>query len=167
MTRIGRDSGQGLGAVLARVAAEVGRDTFPTGTRAALRRMRPEHPPPLAFYRFASDLLPGNWEAMLSEWVTLVAGVALMSPGAHQRSAAMGAVLAQEGYAEARLERLLSAQGATLRTLALRCARFLASRGSPFDWMDMAWLLLARDPKRRERINRKIAKDFYLHRGRE
>jgi len=167
MTQMGPTRGQGLGAVLARVASEVGRDTFSTGTRAALRRMRPEHPPPLVFYRLASDFLPGNWEATLPEWVTLIAGVALMSPGAHERSAAMGAVLAQEGYAEARLERLLSAQGATLRTLALRCTRFLASRGSPFNWMDMARLLLARDAGRREEINRKIAKDFYLHKGRE
>jgi CRISPR system Cascade subunit CasB len=78
-----------------------------------------------------------------------------------------GAALAESGFAEPRLERLLAADGPTLRVLVLRAVRFLASRGSPFDWTQLARLLLTRDPSKREQVNRQIAKDFYQGTGKE
>lgn len=155
---------QNLTYVIGRIAGVIGRDGFPTGERAALRRMYPDQPPPLTFYRFAMRYVPGSWQQSAEarkDWMTLVAGIALMSPGAYQPSRSLGTALGDAGYAEARLERLLSSEQDVRRVLLLRAARFLAARTSPFNWVDAAQLLLTRAPERREAVHRRIAADFY------
>lgn len=150
-----------LATVVGRLAALVGSDGLPTGERAALRRMVPGQPSPLAFHRVAIRMLPEGWERHEEDWIAIVAGIALMSPGAHRPDAGTGAALADAGFSEARLERLLSAQGQVRRLLLLRAARFLAARGGACDWAEAAALLLTRDPERRETLHRQIARDFY------
>lgn len=155
---------QGLPGIISRIAQVIGGDRFPTGERAALRRMAPGQPPPLAFYRFALRYLPTGWDygqSLQKDWVTLVAGIALMSPGAHRADRSLGTALAEVGYSQARLERLLAADGDTRRILVLRAARFLAVKGTACSWVDGAQLLLVRDPEKRELVNMRIAKDFY------
>jgi len=118
----------------------------------------------MVFYRFALQHLPEGWdhsEERMLDWVTLVAGIALMSPNAHRVDRPLGKVLAETGYSEARLERLLAAEGNVRRILLLRAARFLAAKGSPCSWIDAAQLLLTRDPQKREQVNRRVARDFY------
>lgn len=146
---------------LAHIAAVIGNRDFPAGDRAAFKRMVPGQPPPLEFYRFALRHLPENWEAQLADWVTLVAAMALMGANAYQKGRSFGQALAEEGFSEARLERLLAADDEGRRTLFLRAVRFLASKGASFDWEQAASLLLTRDEARREKINRRIASDFY------
>lgn len=153
-----------LPSVIGRIAQVISSDRFPTGDRAALRRMTPGQPLPLVFYRFALQHLPEGWdhsEERVLDWVTLVAGIALMSPNAHRGDRPLGKVLAETGYSEARLERLLAAEGNVRRILLLRAARFLAAKGSPCNWVDAAQLLLTRDPQKREQVNRRVARDFY------
>jgi len=153
-----------LPGIVGRIAQALGSAHFPTGERAALRRMVPAQAPPLAFYRFALRYLPEGWDAspgLQKDWITIVAGMALMSPGAHRPDRRLGTALAEAGYSEARLERLLAAEGDIRRTLLLRAARFLAAKGSPCNWVDAAQLLLTRDPDRREHVHRRIASDFY------
>ncbi len=150
-----------LASVVARLAALIGSEGLPTGERAALRRMVPGHPPPLAFHRVAIRMLPDGWERQEDDWVAILAGIALMSPGAHHPGAGLGAALASAGFSETRLERLLSAQGQVRRLLLLRAARFLVAKSHPCDWAEGAALLLARDPDRREALHRRIARDFY------
>lgn len=155
---------QGLPSIISRIAQVIGGDRFPTGERAALRRMIPGQPPPLAFYRFALRYLPEGWDrgqSLHRDWVTLVAGIALMSPGAHRPDRSLGTALAEAGYADARLERLIAADGDIRRILLLRAARFLAAKGSSCNWVDGAQLLLTRDPEKREQVHMRIAKDFY------
>lgn len=152
-----------LASHIGHIASVIGSDRFPTGERATLRRMNPGQPPPLTFYRFALRHLPDRWERSLPEWVTLVAGIALMSPHAHRLDHGLGRALAEAGYAEARLERLLAADGDTRRTLLLRATRFVAARASPFNWVDAAQLLLVQEEEQRERLHRRIARDFYQH----
>lgn len=148
------------------IADLLGSDGFPTGDRAALRRMTPDQVP-LAFYRFASRYLPERWDhdaESRKDWITIVAGIALMSPGAHRPDRGLGRALAEAAYAEARLERLLAAKEDTRRTLLLRAARFLAVKSVACNWVEAAQLLLlTRDDnvEKREDLHRRIAKDFY------
>jgi CRISPR type I-E-associated protein CasB/Cse2 len=110
-----------LAQVIGRVAAVIEGEQCATGERAALRRMSLDQPPPLIFYRFALRYLPEGWDStedLRRDWMTLVAGMARMSPNAHRPDQPFGKVLAEGGYSEARLERLLSAEGDTQRTLA-------------------------------------------------
>jgi CRISPR system Cascade subunit CasB len=147
---------------IARLAGVLSGEHFPTGDRAALKRMAPDQPPPLAFYRLAFRELPEGWEYRRSAWQTLVAGMALRSgrDNPHNQKRPLGQTLAQLSYSEARLERLLAAEGDTLHTLLLRAARFLAAKNESVDWTDCARLLLTADD-RHEQIRRKIAADYY------
>lgn len=158
---VSQTSEQSLAGHIGRIAAVMGNDRFPTGERAVLRRMDPAQPPIPAFYRFALRHLPDGWEQHAADWVTLVAGIALMTPNAHRPERGLGRALAEAKYAESRLERLLAADGETRRTLLLRAARFLASKGATCNWANAAQLLLTRDVEKREQVHRRIARDFY------
>lgn len=152
-----------LASTIGRIAGLIGSDGFPTGDRARLRRMTPGQPPPLAFTRFAVAHLSESWEHWLDDWVTLVAGIALMAPKAHRPGYGLGRALAEAGYSEARLERLLDADGQTRRILLLRAARFLAAKQTPCDWTDVARLLLTHDEAKLEKIRLGIARDYFSH----
>ena len=150
-----------LARTMAHIAATLGSEHFPTGERAALRRMSPGQPPPLYFYRFALRHLPEGWERNEPDWGTLTAGIALMAPHAHQPGRGLGTALGEAGYSEGRLERLLQSEGDTRRTLFLRAVRFLAAKAQPFDWSGGAQLLLTINQEKREAVHRRIARDFY------
>lgn len=150
-----------LPVLIGRAAGILSSDGFPTGDRARLRRMAPNQPPPLAFTRFALSHLAPGWEHQADDWAVLLAGLAIMAPHAHRPDRGLGRALAEAGYSETRLERLLNADGDTQRTLLLRAARFLAARTSPFNWTDAARLLLSREEGLREQIRRRIAHDFF------
>ncbi|MGI6149811.1 MAG: type I-E CRISPR-associated protein Cse2/CasB [Limnochordia bacterium] len=152
---------QSLMSVVVKISSVLGNESFAAGDRAALRRMQPGHPPPLAFYRFAMRYLPESWETKLDDWVAVTAGMALMSPQAHDPTRGMGKVLAEAGYSEARLERLLASEGEVRRLLLLRAARFLAAKGFSMNWVDGAVFLLTDDGNKREALHRRIAKEFY------
>lgn len=152
---------ENLASSIAHIAGVISHSEFPTGDRAALKRMIPGQSPPLEFYRFALRHLPRNWEAHLADWMALVAGMALMAPHVHRPNRSLGQALAEENYSEARLERLLSADEDIRRVLFLRAVRFLASKGAPFNWVDAAQFLLTREEDKREVLHRRIAWDFY------
>lgn len=143
-----------------RIAGILSSDRFPTGERAALRRMAPGYPPPLSFYRFAFSHLPAGWERNADDWTALVAGLALMSPNAFNTSIGLGRALAEAGYSELRLERLLSAENVVRRTLFLRAVRFLSVHAKPFNWGEGARFLLT-GSDRQATVNYRIARDFY------
>lgn len=154
-----------LASTIGRIASVIGAEGFPTGERAAFRRMSLTKPLPLPFFRFAIRHLGDNWDAnaaAIKDWTTIVAGVAIMSPTAHRLDLSLGTALGKEGYSEARLERLLSAEADVRRTLLLRAARFLAAKASPCNWVECAQLLrLGDDSDYRENLHRRIAADFY------
>jgi CRISPR type I-E-associated protein CasB/Cse2 len=118
----------------------------------------------VAFYRFAMRFLPDEWDRgseSVDDWVTVVGGLALLSPGGHDPHHPLGRGLADLQYSEARLERLLAAEGPVLRTLVIRMARFLAAKGRSVNWADAARLVLTHDASAREQLRRLIASDFY------
>jgi len=145
------------------IAGVLASTEFPTGERARLRRLDPIQAPGLAFYRFAFRHLPDGWERHQPAWMTLVAGIALMGQTAHRPDRPAGQALAEAGYAESRLERLLAAQEATLYTLLLRAARFLAAKNASCNWVDFARLLLATNREPQESARLAIARAFYRH----
>lgn len=150
-----------LPSTIGHIARVIGSDGFPTGDRARLRRMAPGQPAPLAFTRFAVAHLPEGWERQVDDWATIVAGIAIMAPNAHRPGHGLGRALAEAGYSEARLERLLDAQGDTRRTLLLRAARYLSAKQTPCDWADGVRLLLTRDVAKADRLRLGIARDYF------
>ena len=150
-----------LPVIIGHIAGVLASSDFPTGERARLRRQDPTQTPGLAFYRFALRHLPADWEHQPRAWMTLVAGLALMGDTAHRPDRPAGQALAETGYAEARLERLLAAEDETLHTLLLRAARFLAAKNAACNWVDFARLLLTRDPERQDAARLAIARTYY------
>lgn len=152
-----------LGGIIGHLAGVIGSENFPTGERAALKRLTPRLPPSLTFYRFAFRHLPEAWEAQQAEWMAVVSGLALMCPGPHRVDRPAGRALAEAGFSEARLERLLAAEGEDLRTLVLRAVRFLAAKAESVDWVDLARLVLTKDRDKLEKVRFKFARDYYSH----
>jgi CRISPR system Cascade subunit CasB len=146
-----------------KIAAVLGAEHFPTAHRAKLKRMALDGPAPLAFHRFMLEHVDEAWhrDDWMDDWRTLVCALALQRDGGHDPGRPFGRALAQAGYSEARLERLLAADGDTRRTLALRAARQLAAKGLSANWRDFGNLLFSHDPEPRERANRRLARDFY------
>lgn len=153
-----------LAARVLRAAALLGTDGFPTGERAALKRLAPNQPVGLAFHRFCIRYLEAEAELpkwQIADWAVLLAGLAQAGPGAHRAQQGFGTALAEAGYSEARLERLLAVSDAdTRRALLARALKFLAAHGAAFDWLDLARWLFAGEEWRDDRA-RRIARDFY------
>lgn len=151
---------QTLAQQIGKVAGVLSSNGFPAGERAALRRMSPGSFS-VPFCRFATRHLPSGWERAVDDWMTIVAGIALMSPHAHNPRIRFGKALRDAGYSELRLERLLVAQGEARRTLFLRAIRALAAKCRPFNWLDGALFLLLQDENKREKLNLAIARAYY------
>ena len=150
-----------IGSMIGRVAALIASENFPNADQAALKRMDLAREAPLAFYRFTMRHLPEGWQHQQPEWRAILQGMALMRPRIHNPTTPFGRALAENRYSEARLERLLAAQGESHRTLLLRAVRFLATKKLACDWRDIALLLLTQDREKRESLHMKIATDYY------
>lgn len=133
------------------------------GERAALKRMALDGPAPLALHRLLLAHVDDAWrgEHWLSDWRAVLCALAIQRDGGLNPATPFGQALAEARFAESRLERLLAASGDTLRALALRAARQVAAKGIACDWRTFAELLFTRDSDYRERINTRIARDFY------
>lgn len=157
-----------LGSRVARIAGVMATDRFPTGERAALKRLAPNEAPGLAFFRFwpryvGADTPP---DTEVLDWAVILSGMALMGRKSHQPGRRLGQVLAETRYSEARLERLLGTEDADVRRVLLsRAMRFLAAKGEPINWVDAAAWLLSADEKR-EAAARRIARDYYAAQSR-
>lgn len=53
---------QSLARLIGQVAGMISSESFPSGDRAALKRLAPDRPPSLAFYRFCFLHLPEGWQ---------------------------------------------------------------------------------------------------------
>lgn len=154
-----------LSTAIARLAGVVGSPHYPAGDRAMLRRWAPGQAVPLSFYRLwlrhlGTDLPPEN---QTEAWMTVVWGLATMGSDAHDPKRPLGQALAESGYSEGRLERLLSAPEDVRIDLLMDVVRFLSSRHEHFNWSDAASFLLVNAGDKRESIHRRIAHAFYRH----
>ena len=136
---------------------------FSNGERAALKRMGLDGTAPLALHRCIVRHVDEAWQdpRWTPRWRTVICALALQRDGGHSPERSLGSALVAARYAESRLERLLAAQGDTLFALALRAARQLAAARLSCDWRQFADLIFATTPDGRERINTRIARDFY------
>jgi len=146
--------------IIASISGKLGADHYPTGERAALKRMDPDHPSPGAYAAAVRLLLTADADAefkndaRLKRWTLLIHAMALMSgpdraPHGWAEHHAAGGVMFDSGYSEARLRRLLEARGKTFDDLLSRMARFLAAKQATVNWGDLAPLVL--DPEDSER----------------
>jgi CRISPR system Cascade subunit CasB len=159
------DYGEELGRTIGKLAALLAAPHFPGGDRASLKRWAPGAPPPLSFYRLWLRHLGAELpaECQTPAWMAVAWGLSYMGAGAHVPQRGLGRALAEGQFYEARLERLLAAPAGLRLDLFNSAVRFLAAKGEGFDWTDGAAFLLTTDPEKRERMNRRIAADFYRH----
>jgi CRISPR system Cascade subunit CasB len=165
------EAAEDLGHKIGKLAAILEKPHFPGADRAALKRWAPGQFPPLAFYRLClrhlnTDLPPAH---QTHAWMAVVWGIAFMGTGAHRPDRPFGKALAEAGYSEGRLERLLAAPADLRLDLLTSAVRFLASKGEGFDWTEGALFLLTEDAEKRETLHRRLAADFYraLPKGKE
>ncbi|NLI77824.1 MAG: type I-E CRISPR-associated protein Cse2/CasB [Candidatus Riflebacteria bacterium] len=139
------------------------------GEVAALRRLTPDRPGVPAFYRVAARFLEpagslaGEGPARdLQEkrWACILNGLALLG-GFHRPGQALGEALAEAGFSELRLVRLLGAQGPCLWDAVRGVARYLAAKGRPADWSEAAALVLGEEAAWGDAVRRRIARRYY------
>ena len=146
-----------MDTVVQRIAAEFADTGFPRGDLAALRRMNPDDPAALVFWRLMAKYdLPDNVVAV-PQWALIMNGMAIMTPTANA-DIPVGRALFQVGsYSEARLNRLLVSRRDMFRSLLGRMFRIVASAKQPLDWGEMATLILNDTDDTRL----KIASEYY------
>ncbi len=135
------------------------------GEAAELRRIDPESPSCPAFWRVMTVWIAP--EERLSpdqetRWAMILSGMARMKSLLPLPGPTLGKALAESGFKERRLERLLRTRDSkNLSDQVRRVAGYLASRGVPVNWIDFAYFILTSDPEKREEKNRKVAADYY------
>lgn len=159
-----------LGAAVEAVAGAFASDRVGPGERAELRRMHPSALPPTAFWHILARLVEHHHPAPASEagrtawekqWATVLAGMAVLD---HAPDRTPGHALAEAGFHELRLRRLLRASGDRLGDELLGAARFLSAQGLPMDWREGARLAHydpERTPQWADPIRRRIARDYF------
>ncbi len=135
-----------------------------TGDLAALRRLDPDHPNAGAFFRLMAlapgDPLDGPGDRF-RRW-GLVVWMLAQTPG-RRDDRPLGAALAEAGFSEIRMNRLLAARGDGFRAQVRRMARFLAQKSGAIPYRELGALILCEGLNEAwaERLRLKIARDFW------
>jgi len=135
----------GLASCVAALAGRLSGSALPTGEHAALRRMDPAAPgrAALTLYRLLADAgIDTSGPESEKRWALVVHALAL-ARGRHDRTRRIGAVLAEIGVSEARLNTLLAADFDVLLDLVPRLARRLDASGASADWLPLVRLVLS------------------------
>ena len=163
-----------------RLAGVLASENFPRGDLAQLRRMSPDNPHAVSFWRLMARQNLFSNPTVDQKWALIIHGIALMTPTnnvagnsrtAHNAFMPVGRALFLGGesrrstgfYSESRLNRLLTARGPMLRTLQARLFRMLAAAGVSFNWREMASFILNEgyDEGAAEQGRRRIAREYY------
>ncbi len=148
-------------ALIARLAGELGRDDFPTGDHAALRRMDPRAPGRSAIALHKLMVKTGVAEQGQRRWALVIHCLAL-ARGRHKNGREAprfraGAVLQQINVSEQRLNQLLAADEEVLFDLLPALARRLDSNGAAIDWTELALLILQTASDKADNVRLAIA----------
>ncbi len=147
-----------------KIAWRLGLDDYPTGSLAALRRLRPKIPDGAAFWWLVAEYAPSAFEddRASQALATVVQGMAIAHPFHRPLSGrgGVGEALAEAGVSEARLLRLLRLSRSELPEELRRLARLMGAKGDVgrFDWSAAFDLLFWADG---EHLRRDIARDYY------
>ena len=134
-----------------------------TGPQAELRRLRPDADDrwrsPI-FYQLYALITPDGdrGEEHQRRWAMLLSGMVTIE---HSRRSSLGRVLAESGFAEIRLVRLLDADPALLGDHLRTTVAFLAAKGAEADWCDLARLVLSCGGDEHDAVRRRIAQSYY------
>ena len=149
---------------IAGMAADMARESYPSGDLAALRRLDVERRDASAFWlllaKHASNVFDN--EAGERAFAIVANGMAITFPFHRPNGRrSLGAAMADCGVTEGRLLRLLRSRSDQLPSEVRRLARLMASRGEDarFDWHDIFALAFYR--KNAEAVRRQIAKSYY------
>ena len=151
------------------LAAELA-DRSTTGDVAELRRLRTEAPGGSAFWRLVvgrlepAGVLPDAdvpWRLDAEKrWAAILNGMA-RTVGLHRPGLAVGRALAEAEVSEARVTRLLLAHEATLWDALRVTVHHLGTKAIPFDWAELASLLLSDGRSDEDVVRRRVARSYY------
>lgn len=140
------------------------------GDRASLRRMRldrrPEDLHQPAFWKLSTGVLASAlpptdapWRAETERrWAVVIA----VAAGAlHSPAMRLGSALTRAGVSEVRLTRLLRARGEQLPDAVRTLAHQITTAAVPFDFADLAWLVLSEGGDDEVRARQQLARDYY------
>lgn len=154
-----------LARSVASVAGTLSHPEFPKGDLAALRRGGAALVASPGFWRVLLDRVDESQRATDQAertWAVIFQAMAIMAPDIHSPGRTLGAVLAGMSESlEHRFLRLLRSRGEQLEDQVRLMARLLASHGAAVDWVSLAELLLAERDEVRERVVRRLARDYY------
>lgn len=161
-TTVPPPSTTGLTALIGRLAGRIA--ALGTGPRAELRRLRADAADrwrSAAFYRIYADCIApeqsGDDEHQ-RRWAMILAGMAQLD---HQSGRSPGSTLADNGFAERRLVRLLDADPDHLAADLRSAIAFLASKGTGVNWADLALLVLSCGGDDHDAVRRRFAAAYY------
>lgn len=161
-----------LAAAVTAVAEAFASGRIGAGECAELRRMRPAALPPPAFWHIVARLVEPRHPPPSSEagrtawekhWATVLAGMALLD---HDPDRSPGRALAEAGFHELRLRRLLRASDERLADELLSAARFLSAKGMSMDWREGARIVHYdpdRAPSWADTVRRRVARDYFAN----
>ncbi|MFW5751648.1 MAG: type I-E CRISPR-associated protein Cse2/CasB [Planctomycetota bacterium] len=155
--------------VIALKALHPDRGWLTRGDQAALRRARPDQCAGSALFRFLAHLrgegrfMPdhGDERDEAERRWTVILGAACRL--AHIKGTSVGHALADAGFADLRLERLLASSGIDFLRDLDRAVRFLDGKSAGCDLFSLYRLVMA-DDQRAERERRQLARDFFARR---
>jgi len=127
------------------------------GDLAELRRLDPDHPDAPAFFRIVTKVAPEAGVETMRRYAHFLRILALR-PEALSGDR-LGAVMAEAGVSESRVQRLLTARGDAMRDQLRLVARRLANSGN-LPWRGFAHLLLASE-KHADDSRLRIARDYW------
>jgi CRISPR system Cascade subunit CasB len=156
-----------LATRIARIAHAMTHGALGPGDLAELRRLDVNAPDRPTYWKILVHHLglgtddpavtPGSERA----WAIILSNMARMAPSPHNPRRPLGHALFDAGFPEQRLLRLLRSSGTTFVDTLRRACGFLAREGIAVNWVEVARLVLTRDPDQAEEIRRKIARDFF------
>ncbi len=136
---------------------------FGAGDVANLRRASGAWSP--AFWRLLFECVPEKWRTTSSQesrWATVAAMLATCV-GLHVPQSRAGQALAEAGWSELRLVRLLEARGDQLEPMIRQVAQYLASKQQRCNFTDIAALVIYQDDAKpaAEDARMAVARNYY------
>lgn len=157
-------AGTGLASLIGRLSTAIRRLT--PGPRAELRRLRTDAGDfwrAAAFHRLYLSIIAPDHDGgpeQQRRWAMILSGLARLD---HQSGPNIGATLAEHGFSERRLVRLLDADDDHLASELRSAVAFLAGKGASANWINLADLVLSchSEHPNHDKIRRDIASAYY------